>query len=88
MLKESSNPKDDFLNPISKYYGKFTPGNLAFNSNLQEFVNQVSYICALEINGKIAPNEAYERIKKLWKNLKKSKTELLDKINNPPTTDQ
>ncbi|MDJ0531247.1 MAG: hypothetical protein QNJ70_01915 [Xenococcaceae cyanobacterium MO_207.B15] len=88
MPEESSNPKDDFLNPISKYYGEFTPGNLAFNYNLQEFANQVSYICGLESNGKINSHEAYERIKELWSKLKISKTELLDKNDNPPTSDQ
>ncbi|MDJ0649252.1 MAG: hypothetical protein QNJ60_11155 [Xenococcaceae cyanobacterium MO_188.B19] len=78
MTQESLNPKENFINPTSKYHGKFTPGNLAFNSNLQEFANQVSYICNLETNGKITPDEAYDKIKKLWKTLKNSKTELLD----------
>ena len=81
MNQESSNSKNDFLNPVNKYYGKFTPGNLAFNSNLQEFANQVSYICNLETNGKIKSDEAYNKIKQLWKALKKSKTELLDQNN-------
>ena len=78
MAQDKSNNKDEFLNPTSKYYGKFTPGNLAFNSNLQEFANQVAYICALETNGKILPEEAYQRIRELWHKLKVSKTEFLD----------
>ncbi len=73
--------KDNFINPTSKYHGEFTPGNLAFNTNLQEFANRVSYICNLETNGKISPDEAYDKIKKLWKTLKNSKTELLDRDN-------
>ncbi len=81
MNQESLNPQEDYLNPMSKYYGKFTPGNLAFNSNLQEFANQVSYICNLETNGKISPDEAYHKIKKMWQILKKSKPELLDQDN-------
>lgn len=73
--------KDNFINPNSKYHGEFTPGNLAFNANLQEFANRVSYICNLETSGKIPPDEAYDKIKKLWKTLKNSKTELLDRDN-------
>ena len=66
----------NFLYPRSRYYGKFTPENLVFNANLQEFAHKVSYLCALEMNGKIDPEVAYEDIKALWKQLKQSKKEL------------
>ncbi|MEB3160749.1 MAG: hypothetical protein VKL20_04745 [Synechocystis sp.] len=66
----------EFLNPKSKYYGEFSPQNLIFNANLQEFTNKVGYITALETSGKISTIEAYKRIKKLWKELKKSRKEL------------
>ena len=82
MTEEPLNPKDKFLNPTSKYYGDFTPEQLAFNYNLQEFATQVSYICNLETNGKITPTESYQRIKQLWRKLKTSKTELLDQNQN------
>jgi hypothetical protein len=65
--------RDDFLYPSSRYHGEFTPENLAFNANLQEFAQRVSYVCGLETGGKIAPEDAYEQIKHLWKDLKKSK---------------
>ena len=68
--------KDNFLHPRSRYRGKFTPENLAFNANLQEFAQRVSYICGLETGGKISPEQAYHEIKDLWKKLKKSKQEL------------
>jgi hypothetical protein len=68
--------KESFLNPRSRYYGEFTPENLVFNANLQEFANKVSYICNLETGGKISNAEAYHRIKALWKQLKVSKKEL------------
>ncbi|NER32611.1 MAG: hypothetical protein F6J93_00775 [Oscillatoria sp. SIO1A7] len=68
--------KDNFLHPRSRYRGKFTPENLAFNANLQEFAQRVSYICCLETGGKISPEQAYYEIKDLWKQLKKSKQEL------------
>jgi hypothetical protein len=70
--------KEDFLYPRSKYWGKFTPQNLVFNANLQEFAQRLDYICALETNGKISSEEAYEQIKKLWKQLQQSKQELLN----------
>ncbi len=65
--------KDEFLHPRSRYYGEFTPSNLLFNANLQEFATQVGYICSLETNGKISSAEAYKQIKKLFKSLKQSK---------------
>ncbi|MEM7554024.1 MAG: hypothetical protein AAF378_07980 [Cyanobacteria bacterium P01_A01_bin.84] len=68
--------KDSFINPRSHYYGNVKPENLVFNSNLQEFAHQVSYICNLETAGKIPPQEAYKKIKALWKQLKKAKKEL------------
>jgi hypothetical protein len=60
----------------SRYYGEFTPQNLAFNANLQEFSQSVGYICALETGGKLSPQEAYKKVKKLYKRLKKSKKAL------------
>jgi hypothetical protein len=74
--------KENFINPIGKFNGKFTPENLAFNANLQEFANQVSLICGLETNGKISAEEAYDRIRSLWKELKDSKKNLLDSRNS------
>jgi hypothetical protein len=68
--------EDEFLRPRSRYYGDFTPSNLVFNSNLQEFAAQVGFICALETNGKITSTEAYRQIKDLFKSLKQSKKQL------------
>ena len=70
--------KERFLFPQSRYRGEFTPENLAFNSNLQEFAQKISIICNLETNGKITSEEAYKKIKALWKQLKQSKKEFLD----------
>jgi len=66
----------DFLYPRSRYHGQFTPENLAFDANLQEFAQRISYICALQSNGKLSPEEAYQQIKNLWKQLKTSKKQL------------
>jgi hypothetical protein len=69
--------KERFLNPTSNFRGEFTPQNLAFDANLQEFTNRISIICALETGGKISPNEAYLQIKELWKKLDASRQHLL-----------
>jgi hypothetical protein len=74
--KESS--REQFLFPRAKYQGEFTPGNLAFNANLQEFAQRIGYVCALESGGKISSQDAYKQIKSLWAELKKSKKFLLD----------
>lgn len=73
----TTNPnKHDFLHPRHSYRGRVKPENLIFNSNLQEFAQKISYICNLETAGKLAPETAYQQIKSLWKELKKSKKEL------------
>ena len=81
------NAKDDFLFPRSSYRGEFTPENLTFNANLQEFAQQVALICGLETGGKISPQEAYEQIKELWKQLKLSKKNLLNDT-APPSSER
>jgi hypothetical protein len=73
MTQNGSPSKDEFLHPRSHYYGEFTPANLAFDANLQEFATQVGYVCALETGGKISAQEAYGQIKQLCKILKQSK---------------
>jgi hypothetical protein len=70
--------REEFLFPIGKYYGEFSPAKLAFNANLQEFAQRVSLLCALETGGKISPEETYEQIKQLWAQLEHSKLLLLD----------
>jgi hypothetical protein len=69
--------KERFMNPISRYRGEFSPENIAFDANLQEFTNRISIICALETGGKISPTDAYQQIKHLWAELDRSKKNLL-----------
>ncbi len=66
----------EFLFPKARYRGEVKPENLVFNANLQEFSQKVSYICSLETNGKLSPEESYLKIKDLWKELKRSKKQL------------
>jgi aconitase B len=82
--ENSQNNLDNFLYPLNGYHGKFSPNNLAFNANLQEFAQKVAYICSLENNGKIPTEESYQRIRQLWKQLQQSKRELLDNTNFNP----
>lgn len=63
----------EFLFPQSPYYGKITPENLIFNTNLQEFAHKVSFISALETSGKISPQEAFAEIESLWEKLESCK---------------
>jgi hypothetical protein len=70
--------KNRFLYPRSSYHGEFTPEKLTFNANLQEFAQRVSLLCGLETGGQISTEEAYLQIKEMWKQLKRSKKELLD----------
>ena len=80
-MPENSLPnsdKDKFLTPRSAYWGEVTLPNVTFNANLQEFANRVSLICNLETGGKITPEEAYDQIRALWKQLKVSKKNILD----------
>ena len=79
--------REDFLHPRHRYYGDFTPENLAFNANLQEFAQKITYICSLETGGKISAEKAYKDIKALWKDLKSSKKQL-GIGQKPPTTDE
>ena len=68
--------KSDFLYPRHRYRGQWTPENLTFNANLQEFSMRVGYISSRQTNGKLSPKKAYKEIKSLWKQLKRSKKQL------------
>jgi hypothetical protein len=63
---------NNFLYTFRHYHGKFTPEALAFNANLQEFATRISYICNLQTNGKLSPEESYQQINALWEQVKRS----------------
>ncbi|MEH1929383.1 DUF7219 family protein [Nostoc sp.] len=81
MTQPNSQDKNNFIYPRSRYYGKFQPENLVFNTNLQEFAQKISYITCLETGGKLSSEEAYQQIRVLWKQLKHSKKELAIGVN-------
>lgn len=80
--KNKKRIRDEFITPRNTYQGEFTPQNLAFNANLQEFAQRVALICGLETGGKVSSAQAYDDIKKLWKELKASKKNLIKKDNS------
>ncbi|MBW4625433.1 MAG: hypothetical protein KME49_08000 [Brasilonema octagenarum HA4186-MV1] len=85
MEDQNQKDKDSFLHPRGRYYGQFKPKNLVFNANLQQFAQKIGYITSLETSGKISPSDAYNQIKVLWKQLKRSKKQL--GIGNEPPSE-
>ncbi|WP_031291692.1 DUF7219 family protein [Leptolyngbya sp. Heron Island J] len=88
MADDPRKQREDFMMPRAPYHGEFTPERMVFNANLQEFANKISLICNLETGGKITSEEAYSRIKQLWKELKASKKVLLDETNSQGDSSQ
>jgi hypothetical protein len=54
----------------------FSAEDMIFDANLREFASRVGIICGLESGGSVSPDEAYRRIKAVWKELKRSKKNL------------
>jgi len=50
--------------------------DMLFDENLKEFAHKVGILVGLEQGRKLTPDEAYNRIKKLWKSLKASRKNL------------
>lgn len=50
--------------------------SLAMISKIEAIVYSFRYICNLQTGGKIPPEQTYQQIKRLWKELKRSKKEL------------
>jgi hypothetical protein len=73
---EEKPDKYNFIYQTYSYRGEFTPQNLMFNANLQEFTTRVSYICNLQTIGKISTEDAYKQINELWQQVEHSYLEL------------
>jgi hypothetical protein len=50
-------------------YGDLTP----FERTMAEFAHRISIVAALEVSGKMKPEEAYKEIRSLYKTLKKER---------------
>lgn len=67
------------LESFSNYRGDdWSPERLIFHQNLEQFAERVGLIVGLQANGKISQESAYGEIKSLWKELKTSRSNLLD----------
>lgn len=64
--------KEQMLYPRGRFQGDFTPENLAFDHNLQEFAQRVAVICGLENSGKISPDDAHQQIRELYRRLSRT----------------
>ncbi|WP_286194252.1 hypothetical protein [Synechococcus sp. CCY 0621] len=56
----------------------WSPERLMFHQNLESFADQVGLIVGLQANGKMSQDEAYAKIKKIWKGLKFTRSSLFD----------
>ena len=66
------------LEAHSGYRGDdWTPTSLVFHQNLESFAERVGLIVALQSNGKLSQEQAYDQIRTIWKKLGKSKKDLL-----------
>lgn len=56
----------------------WTPQRLLFHQNLESFAERVGLLVGLQSNGKVTQEEAFAEIRRMWKELKGSKTHLLN----------
>jgi hypothetical protein len=56
----------------------WTPQRLMFHQNLESFAERVGLLVGLQSNGKLSQEQAYAEIRKLWKDLKGSRGNLID----------
>ena len=77
-----SGPQRTVVSPMEahgSYRGDdWSPERLRFHQNLETFADQVGLIVGLQANGKMSQDEAYENIKKIWKNLKFTRASLFN----------
>ncbi|MGL6132850.1 MAG: DUF7219 family protein [Prochlorococcaceae cyanobacterium] len=55
----------------------WTPQRVTFHQNLETFADRVGLLVGLQSNGKLSQEEAYDEIRRMWKQLKDSKGSLL-----------
>ncbi|MEA5441446.1 hypothetical protein VB739_02660 [Cyanobium gracile UHCC 0281] len=79
---ELGRQESDVRSPMeahSSYRGHdWSPERLMFHQNLESFADQVGLIVGLQANGKMSQDEAYAKIKKIWKGLKFTRDSLFD----------
>ena len=66
------------LEALSAYRGDdWSPNRLMFHQNLEQFAERVGLIVALQANGKVSQEHAFNEIRQIWKQLKESHGELI-----------
>ena len=79
---ELGRPDRDVMSPMEahgSYRGSdWSPERLMFHQNLESFADQVGLIVGLQANGKLSQDEAYAKIKKIWKGLKFTRESLFN----------
>jgi hypothetical protein len=66
------------LEAFSGYRGNdWSPERLAFHQNLEQFADRVGLIVALQSNGKISQDQAFDEIRQIWSQLEGSHGKLL-----------
>lgn len=77
-------PVGEVRSPMEAHAGyrgeDWSPERLLFHQNLETFAERVGLIVGLQGNGKISQEEAYAQIKRIWKDLKQSKDQLIDRF--------
>lgn len=68
--------KHNCSHPRYRYRGEPTPENIAFDSQLQQFAQQVQIIASLHTGGRLSTQESYQSIKRSWKQVKATGQEL------------
>jgi hypothetical protein len=67
------------LEAHSSYRGEdWSPERLVFHQNLEQFAERVGLIVALQGNGKITQEEAFDEIRQIWTQLQSSRESLLE----------
>lgn len=56
----------------------WTPKRLMFHQNLESFAERVGLLVGLQSNGKVSQEDAFAEIRRMWRELKDSKSNLLN----------
>jgi len=76
--------KQQFLHSRSPYYGRPDADAVEVNQHLQDFAQQVGYVCNLHTGGRLSSQEAFEQLERLWAGMAVA----LNRLDGPAANDQ
>ena len=76
-VRNSQGPQSPMEAHASYRASDWTPQRLMFHQNLESFAERVGLLVGLQSNGKVTQEQAYAEIRKLWKDLKGTRGNLL-----------